>query len=311
MRPKIVIDHEVEDSLFGLFPGDMRTRTWEEFLDKLDLNESRNLTDLTSNSKIRFEVNFRIRLANTVYALKPELFQDGGRFNILEFPDKKIQILLNNYLERSKNSEMAKWALIGLLEEFIYNAFGVQVRFYYSEQKAEPLDNIDPKVPDLTPDIAAKFMYANKNYFIKYILKRGLNESDAEDIFQEVLLKVIQKLDSFSGKSKFKSWIIKIIINKVIDFKRRKKSNAHHVEIKDYHLPEDPTADSKLDFKRLLADISDALETFNPIHREILMLRAQGMSQKEIAKKLGIPIGTVGTRLMNARRYLNDFLEGR
>lgn len=141
-----------------------------------------------------------------------------------------------------------------------------------------------------------------------YNLARWLvgNDHDAEDIVQESFLKAYKAQASFRG-SEPRSWMLSIVRNTAMDFLRRYKSGiAAHLD-DQVHEPEDQSPDPE---RALLErwrreQVRRAIAHLAPEFREAIVLREiEGLSYKEIASVLGVPMGTVMSRLSRARSLL-------
>ncbi|TAH73834.1 MAG: sigma-70 family RNA polymerase sigma factor [Anaerolineaceae bacterium] len=135
----------------------------------------------------------------------------------------------------------------------------------------------------------------------------------AEDIFQEVFIKVNQKLSTFEGNSSIKTWIIRITINACKDY-LKSAYNRRVVPMMEYQ--EDAIV-SESDY-----DEVEKQDTNHMIKETVLSLPAkyrdvvlcvyfQEMTIAEAAQTLNIAEGTAKSRLSRARHKLKDMLEGR
>ena len=160
---------------------------------------------------------------------------------------------------------------------------------------------------------------ANQNNVYNLALKMTRNEDDALDISQEAFIKAYRQLDSFRGDSRFSVWLYRLTYNLCIDFLRKKTSaitdplsyedeggDVSPLEIPDVrNLPEDSALR-----KEVQKTISASINELELNHREILVMREiTGMSYDDIAKSLGVNIGTVKSRLARARLKLVDILK--
>lgn len=145
------------------------------------------------------------------------------------------------------------------------------------------------------------------------------NEDEAMDLVQDTFLKAYTKLDSFQPGSNFKAWLCRIAANGSIDRIRRKKTRRAD-EIDDRVLTADglqegntpaistygrvsPLRNAELD--RLGKALVTALNGLPESHRQcVLLCDVHGYSYAEIAEQLGIPKGTVMSRLFYARKKL-------
>ena len=141
-----------------------------------------------------------------------------------------------------------------------------------------------------------------------YSLARWLvrNDHDAEDIVQESFLKAYKAQESFRG-GETKTWMLAIVRNTAMDFLRRCKSSATTTLDEPGYEPRDDSPDPE---RALLEQsrrdrVRQAISQLEPEFREAIVLREiEGLSYKEIAAVLNIPMGTVMSRLSRARNLL-------
>jgi len=137
-------------------------------------------------------------------------------------------------------------------------------------------------------------------------------EADALDAVQEGFVKALTHLDTFKGRSSFKTWLLRVVSNAALDLGRQRgrremlSLNGAVSGDGDFghpSRPENPTAGlEQEDLRRILdgalADLSDA-------QRQTFVLHAEaGLSYREVADALDISIGTVMSRLYYARQRL-------
>jgi len=141
------------------------------------------------------------------------------------------------------------------------------------------------------------------------------NREDALDVTQEALVSFFDHLDRFDEARQLDPWLLSIVRNQAYDFLRRRKVRA--AESLDELLEQGaalpagqaPTAFDRVERDELRARLWRALGQLSSEHREILVLRDyQDLSYLQIAEVLGIPKGTVMSRLHRARRALRDLL---
>lgn len=138
----------------------------------------------------------------------------------------------------------------------------------------------------------------------RFIRNKVRNESIAEDLVQMTFVQVLLHKDSFLGDSKPSTWLYGIAINIVFTYFRRQKNGKvdfteddTFVDIADYN----PGPEEILCFKQLLENIQKASERISKRQLEILEMFMEAMTYEEIAIELGVPIGTVRSRLNKAR----------
>ena len=130
------------------------------------------------------------------------------------------------------------------------------------------------------------------------------NPSLAEDAVQETMIKAWQSLGRFRDESSLRSWILRIAHNTSISMLRRRREAVM--------APEDmPEIVGGIDPARSSSAMSDlravraALEDLDELSRSIVILReVEGMTYQEISDTLQVPVPTVKTRLLRARKRL-------
>lgn len=131
--------------------------------------------------------------------------------------------------------------------------------------------------------------------FVKFKIQ---NRHDAEDILQDVCLTAVQKFDTLQNRSAFKPWLIGIADHKCKDYYRKKS--------KQMQIPLDALSESVLRAGRLgvaeQSAVLDTLELLGNKEKQILYLYFfKDVPQKDIARYLSVPIGTVKSRLHYAK----------
>lgn len=130
----------------------------------------------------------------------------------------------------------------------------------------------------------------------------------AEDVTQDTLIKAWQALPSFRGESSLKSWVLRIAHNTAVSTLRRRRD----VLREPTELPERPTretVESRVQGREALREFEDALGGLDDLSRSIVVMREiEQLSYDEISEALGVPLPTVKTRLLRARRALASAL---
>jgi len=160
--------------------------------------------------------------------------------------------------------------------------------------------------------------YQNRVYAMIYGMVR--NAEDARDLTQEAFVKAFRNLKSFRLESSFYTWLYRIAMNLAIDHTRKQKRRETKEfdeeigtrdgdgGISDLHRSQSPR--KALERKQLMSAINDALQKLPDEQRQIVVLReVQGLSYREISEVMGIPEGTVMSRLYYARKKLQKLLE--
>jgi len=128
-------------------------------------------------------------------------------------------------------------------------------------------------------------------------LNRRVGDAAADDLFQESWIRVVKAAERFDPRRRFSTWLFQIANNlcrdrwRRLDVERRYRDGQRHEAPR--HADPEPTG-LRLDMQRRLDELPDRL-------REVLVLRYyHDQGEKEIAEILGIPRGTVKSRLHNA-----------
>ena len=154
------------------------------------------------------------------------------------------------------------------------------------------------------PELLDALIEQYQHRLLRYLMHLTGNRAVAEDLFQEIWLRVLEKGHHYDGRNRFVTWLMSIGHNVAIDY-LRKRTPASLDEMQD---PEDARRSSRRrlihrPLSRRLREqtterIQAALEQLPPIFREVLVLRFQEqLKLEEISKLIGIPVATVKTRL--------------
>lgn len=149
-------------------------------------------------------------------------------------------------------------------------------------------------------------------------LRYTRNRSDADDLVQDTLTRAFGAWHRFEPGTNCRAWLFRILTNSFINgYRRRKRFRTFTDEKGDdtataMHGDMSPRrADpSRAIVEESLGDqVSAALDTLGPDYRQVVeMADLRGQRYKDIAKNLGVPIGTVMSRLFRARRQLETLL---
>lgn len=148
------------------------------------------------------------------------------------------------------------------------------------------------------------------------------NEQDALDVTQEVLLKVLRKIDTFNGKSKLSTWVYRITVNYCKDYiKKHQKFKGISLDkpvegLDGEYLSEIPSSDKgpeqAYEEKLQNQELVMAINLLDEEYKHIIILRyINELSYDEIGEILEIPDGTVKSRLNRGRKYLAKLLKER
>ncbi|MEJ1971774.1 MAG: sigma-70 family RNA polymerase sigma factor [Lacunisphaera sp.] len=183
--------------------------------------------------------------------------------------------------------------------------------------------------PDLDPDLLRRAQAGDENAFgvimrahyertFRLVCAIVHHEADARDVCQEVWLTVWKQLGTFRGDSRFSTWLHPIATRRALDHLRKRRRWFDRFLPFDtggetvVSAPEPVTTDDagqQLEGSENITRVRAALASLPPKHRAVLALRElEGQSYDEIARAVGIPVGTVMSRLHHARRLLAEKL---
>jgi RNA polymerase sigma-70 factor (ECF subfamily) len=154
-----------------------------------------------------------------------------------------------------------------------------------------------------------KLLMDNYKIVLGYTIKMTGDSTLAQDITQEAMLKAVLNIKKFKPEAKFSSWLIKIATNQYRDNLRKNKNTEiidESMECKDTG-PEE-MALGNIGYKEII----DVLQGLNYEKRIVFILKHyHGYKYEEIAEILGIPIGTVRSRLHNSIKTIIIEMERR
>lgn len=165
-----------------------------------------------------------------------------------------------------------------------------------------------------TPDAFGILMKRYEAPLSRYIRRiSSFPPDETEDILQEAFIKAYRHLREFDGKSKFSSWIYRIVRNQTIDIARKKHVKTS-VSIEEHDLADflrDATdLESDILRKDELSRVESAIRDLPDTYRDALILRfLEEKSYEEIMDILHIPKGTVATLIRRGRALLLKSLE--
>lgn len=132
----------------------------------------------------------------------------------------------------------------------------------------------------------------------------------AEDVSQDALIKAWQALPSFRGDAPLRNWILRITHNTAVSALRKRRDELREPD----QLPERVvlgSVESAVQDRLALGRFEEALAELDEVSRSIVVLReVEGLSYSELCDVLDLPMPTIKTRLLRARRQLAIALEG-
>lgn len=149
--------------------------------------------------------------------------------------------------------------------------------------------------------------YRDRMYAL--LLRSTRNRADADDLFQELWIRVVRASGEFDTTQRFSTWIYRIAVNLTRDAARRRQASHFAEPTLDGEVPdgadERPLPDALASGSQEAAALHRAIATLPAGQREVLVLRyIEGLAEADVAAAAGIPAGTVKSRLHHAVKSL-------
>jgi len=150
-----------------------------------------------------------------------------------------------------------------------------------------------------------------------YLYRLVGNREEAEDILQNVFVKVYKNIKRFDTQRKFSSWIYRIAHNEAVNFLKR-RGKRRQVSLEDIETTKDKLDTASLDkspidawiSKELKREMREALNKLPIKYKEVLTLRYfLDKSYEEMGEILGKPVNTVGTLINRAKKKLMEIIK--
>lgn len=168
------------------------------------------------------------------------------------------------------------------------------------------------------PEVFGTLVERYENKLFRYIRRiSGVNKESAEDILQEVFIKIYRNLNDFNADLSFSSWAYRITHNEAINhFRKSSKSQIIPLEINDPEefslinvLCDDLDLLHELSRKELSTKVQDVLSMLSLKYKEVLILKyLEDMSYEEISDVLKIPMGTVATLINRSKNQFKQIV---
>jgi RNA polymerase sigma-70 factor (ECF subfamily) len=139
----------------------------------------------------------------------------------------------------------------------------------------------------------------------RFILARVDNIHNAEDILQDVFLKVVTHIHTLNDAARLQSWLYQTTRNVIIDHYRRRPT-LHNIP---KTLPEPEKDDDRLAMRKIASCLDSMIAQLPEPYRQALILaELEGLTQREVAEQLGLSLSGAKSRVQRARRQLKHLL---
>lgn len=136
-----------------------------------------------------------------------------------------------------------------------------------------------------------------------FIRARVASDTDADDVLSDVFFRVHTRIDTLRDDAKVASWLYQVTRNSVIDYYRRRRDRADLVDLPE---PERPDSDAE---QLIASGLREMIEELPDKYRDALMMTEfQGVSQVQMAERLGLSVSGAKSRVQRARGMLRDEL---
>jgi RNA polymerase sigma-70 factor, ECF subfamily len=157
------------------------------------------------------------------------------------------------------------------------------------------------------PELLDQLIETYQHRLMRYLLFLTNKREVAEDLFQEVWIRVLRRGSQYNGKARFDTWIFTIARNLVIDLSRKRtmasldemREGNDDSESRPFEIVQDgPSPLEQFQYRENASEVATVLLTLDPAYREVLTLRFhEEMSLDEIATVTRAPLSTVKSRL--------------
>jgi RNA polymerase sigma-70 factor (ECF subfamily) len=152
--------------------------------------------------------------------------------------------------------------------------------------------------------------YSRRLY--RFVIRYVKLETDAEEIVQDVFIKIWENRQKINAYSSFESYLFTVSYNSAISLLRKRIHEKKYLDHLKYLQHEDIVSEltDELYFKELNSKIQSMLAKLTPRQKEIFLLsREEGLTHDEIAKKLGISVNTVKNHIVSVLNFLKSNID--
>jgi len=148
-----------------------------------------------------------------------------------------------------------------------------------------------------------------------FIGKRVSNPIEIDDILHEVFIKIHNNIGTLKNSEKLESWIYQICRNTIIDYYRLKKAETVDIDSEEEKIQGISKSDAILKFieenphKKIAEGLKEFIDQLPSIYKEAITLTEyQGLTQRQMAEKLGISLSNAKSRVQRGRKMLKELL---
>lgn len=172
----------------------------------------------------------------------------------------------------------------------------------------DTLQSLSEPSQAVRPRLTVAEVHARHGEFIwKTLYRMGVRAPHLEDVYQEVFLVVHRRLDSYAGHCAITTWLFEVCFRVAAGYRRRAHFRREQL-VADagsvtYVAAPTPTPEREVERRQAADRLHDLLSTLNLEQRVVLtMFELEGLTCDQIGENIGVPIGTVYSRLHRARK---------
>ena len=151
-----------------------------------------------------------------------------------------------------------------------------------------------------------------KNLVYSIILRMVVDKEEANDLAQEVFIKVYKNLDKYYPEFAFSTWIMRITTNHVIDARRKRKHQTVSLDTRQDFALNELSPEVRYIEKERTQGLKQIVENLPDMYRvPIILYHQQGLSYQEIADMIGEPLSKIKNRIFRGRKLLKGLLEAK
>jgi len=155
------------------------------------------------------------------------------------------------------------------------------------------------------PNAFSELVSRYKNLVYSIILRMVVDKEEANDLAQEVFIKVYKNLDKYYPEFTFGTWIMRITTNHVIDARRKKRHLTVSLDERQDANMSELSPETRYIEKERAADLKRIVENLPEMYKvPIILYHQQGLSYQEIANMIGEPLSKVKNRIFRGRKLL-------
>jgi RNA polymerase sigma-70 factor, ECF subfamily len=133
----------------------------------------------------------------------------------------------------------------------------------------------------------------------------GRNDSDKEDLYQEIVIQLWRSFGSFRGEAKISTWMYRIALNTAITA-RRKEAKKVELQFPEFIPKEEADSDEEKLKEERLKDMYNAISKLTEVEKAIVMLYLEDKSYEEMEEILGISSGTLRVKMNRIKEKLRS-----